>query len=257
MALLEEHHWRPSSVRAGKLQLDIVQKEISPLAGPWPRGTEDAMAAMPTAARATMLLRFYTACFDGNLDEVQRIVQGNPDLELNRVIHGARRLPRRSQRNSHVDVVRYLAGLGADMGDADPRRGDAGLIACIGQRKSSVFSARKWSTSRRRTRTGTRPLRSRRSTGRLDIAEIFSAARRNIALVNKKGTPSFLPVKKGISTSSKFLVRNGADARLGKNGISPFHAACYRVIGRRGRIWWSRSRSTRARSTGRGGRLWK
>ena len=33
-------------------------------------------------------LRFYTACFDGNLDEVQRIVQGNPDLELNRVIHG-------------------------------------------------------------------------------------------------------------------------------------------------------------------------
>ena len=51
----------------------------------------------------------------------------------------------------------------------------------------------------------------------------------NIAPVNKKGsTPFFFACQEGNLDVVKFLVRNGADARLGKNGISPFHMACYR-----------------------------
>ena len=74
-------------------------------------------------------LRFYTACFDGNLDEVQRIVQGNPDLELNRVIHGGTAFAAAVQ-NSHVDVVRYLAGLGADMETPIHDGATPAFIAC-------------------------------------------------------------------------------------------------------------------------------
>eukprot|EP00629_Pelagomonadales_sp_RCC1024_P014638 CAMPEP_0119283320 /NCGR_PEP_ID=MMETSP1329-20130426/28300_1 /TAXON_ID=114041 /ORGANISM="Genus nov. species nov., Strain RCC1024" /LENGTH=52 /DNA_ID=CAMNT_0007283991 /DNA_START=40 /DNA_END=194 /DNA_ORIENTATION=+ len=40
------------------------------------------------AAGEEQALKFYTACFDGNLEEVQRIVAASADLELNRVIHG-------------------------------------------------------------------------------------------------------------------------------------------------------------------------
>ena len=72
------------------------------------------MAALSEGEGDEKALRFYTACFDGNLDEVQRIVQGNPDLELNRVIHGGTAFTAAVQ-NSHVDVVRYLAGLGRAM----------------------------------------------------------------------------------------------------------------------------------------------
>ena len=47
--------------------------------------------------------------------------------------------------------------------------------------------------------------------------------------MNKKGsTPFFFACQEGNLDVVKFLVRNGADARLGKNGISPFHMACYR-----------------------------
>jgi len=51
----------------------------------------------------------------------------------------------------------------------------------------------------------------------------------NIAPTNKKGsTPFFFACQEGNLDVVKFLVRNGADAKLGKNGISPFHMACYR-----------------------------
>ena len=48
-------------------------------------------------------LKFYTACFDGNLEEVQRIVKETPNLELNRVIHGGTAFAAAVQ-NSHLDV---------------------------------------------------------------------------------------------------------------------------------------------------------
>ena len=87
------------------------------------------MAAMSEGEGDEKALRFYTACFDGNLDEVQRIVQGNPDLELNRVIHGGTAFAAAVQ-NSHVDVVRYLAGLGADMETPIHDGATPAFIAC-------------------------------------------------------------------------------------------------------------------------------
>ena len=48
-------------------------------------------------------LKFYTACFDGNLEEVQRIVKETPNLELNRVIHGGTAFAAAVQ-NSHLDA---------------------------------------------------------------------------------------------------------------------------------------------------------
>ncbi|KAH8047644.1 ion transmembrane transporter [Aureococcus anophagefferens] len=49
-------------------------------------------------------LKFYTACFDGNLEEVQRIVKETPNLDLNRVIHGGTAFAAAVQ-NSHLDMV--------------------------------------------------------------------------------------------------------------------------------------------------------
>ena len=70
------------------------------------------MAAGPVARAADMAasssndeqaLKFYTACFDGNLEEVQRIVKETPNLELNRVIHGGTAFAAAVQ-NSHLDA---------------------------------------------------------------------------------------------------------------------------------------------------------
>mmetsp|Transcript_1447 Transcript_1447/g.2101 ORF Transcript_1447/g.2101 Transcript_1447/m.2101 type:complete len:86 (+) Transcript_1447:96-353(+) len=66
--------------------------------------------------RDELALKFYTACFDGNLDEAKRIVSDTPieELDINRVIHGGTAFAAAVQ-NSHIEVVKYLAALGADM----------------------------------------------------------------------------------------------------------------------------------------------
>ena len=76
------------------------------------------MAAMSEGEGDEKALRFYTACFDGNLDEVQRIVQGNPDLELNRVVHGGTAFAAAVQ-NSHLEVVTCRRRAEARRGQAD------------------------------------------------------------------------------------------------------------------------------------------
>ena len=188
------------------------------------------MAAMADGGEGDeKALRFYTAWFDGNLDEVQRIVQGNPDLELNRVIHGGTAFAAAVQ-NSHVDVVRYLAGLGADMETPIHDGATPAFIACYrGNVEIVRFLCSQMVNLETPNANGNTPFAIAAQHRRLDIAEILLQHGVNIAPVNKKGsTPFFFACQEGNLDVVKFLVRNGADARLGKNGISPFHMACYR-----------------------------
>lgn len=61
-------------------------------------------------------MKFYTACFDGKLADVKKLVGDGPveELDINRVIHGGTAFAAAVQ-NSHLEVVKYLASLGADM----------------------------------------------------------------------------------------------------------------------------------------------
>ena len=216
------------------------------------------MAAGPVARAADMAasssndeqaLKFYTACFDGNLEEVQRIVKETPNLDLNRVIHGGTAFAAAVQ-NSHLDVphprppvflfpqifsaapqvVKYLASLGADMEIPIHDGATPIFIACYRGNMDIVrFLCSQMVNLERPNANGNTPFAIAAQHRRLDIAEALLQHGVNIAPVNKKGsTPFFFACQEGNLDVVKFLVRNGAETNTGKNGISPFHMACYR-----------------------------
>ena len=174
-------------------------------------------------------LKFYTACFDGNLEEVQRIVKETPNLDLNRVIHGGTAFAAAVQ-NSHLDVVKYLASLGADMEIPIHDGATPIFIACYRGNMDIVrFLCSQMVNLERPNANGNTPFAIAAQHRRLDIAEALLQHGVNIAPVNKKGsTPFFFACQEGNLDVVKFLVRNGAETNTGKNGISPFHMACYR-----------------------------
>ena len=210
-------------------------------------------------------LKFYTACFDGNLEEVQRIVKETPNLDLNRVIHGGTAFAAAVQ-NSHLDVVKYLASLGADMEIPIHDGATPIFIACYrGNMEIVRFLCSQMVNLEKPNANGNTPFAIAAQHRRLDIAEALLQHGVNIAPVNKKGsTPFFFACQEGNLDVVKFLVRNGAGRRpttciffgrggafaraarppeffsdpaasslgaetnTGKNGISPFHMACYR-----------------------------
>ena len=82
-------------------------------------------------------LKCYTACYDGKLDEVKRIVAEAADegadepLDVNAEIHGGTAFAAAVQ-NGHIDIIEYLAGCGAQArvggrsSRGGPRRRDTG-----------------------------------------------------------------------------------------------------------------------------------
>ena len=174
-------------------------------------------------------LKFYTACFDGNLEEVQRIVKETPNLDLNRVIHGGTAFAAAVQ-NSHLDVVKYLASLGADMEIPIHDGATPIFIACYrGNMEIVRFLCSQMVNLEKPNANGNTPFAIAAQHRRLDIAEALLQHGVNIAPVNKKGsTPFFFACQEGNLDVVKFLVARDVNCTRGKNGITPFHMACYR-----------------------------
>ena len=117
-------------------------------------------------------------------------MQGNPDLELNRVIHGGTAFAAAVQ-NSHVDVVRYLAGLGADMETPIHDGATPAFIACYrGNVEIVRFLCSQMVNLETPNANGNTPFAIAAQHRRLDIAEILLQHGVNIAPVNKNDVTS-------------------------------------------------------------------
>mmetsp|Transcript_10725 Transcript_10725/g.35543 ORF Transcript_10725/g.35543 Transcript_10725/m.35543 type:complete len:272 (-) Transcript_10725:154-969(-) len=195
------------------------------------RTSPDSVMMSDQERREELALKFYTGCFDGNLEEVKRIVSETPieQLDINRVIHGGTAFAAAVQ-NSHLEVVKYLAALGADMEIPIHDGATPIFIACYrGNMEIVRFLCSQMVNLEKANANGNTPFAIAAQHRRLDIAEVLLQHGVNIAPVNKKGsTPFFFACQEGNLDVVKFLVRNGADVSMGKNGISPFHMACYR-----------------------------
>ena len=129
-----------------------------------------------------------------------------------------------------MDVVRYLAGLGADMETPIHDGATPAFIACYrGMWRSCGFLCSQMVNLEADSERGTRPLPSLHNIEGW-ISRRFCCSTVSILHQSKRkgARPSFFACQEENLDVVKFLVRNGADARLGKNGISPFHMACYR-----------------------------
>mmetsp|Transcript_17294 Transcript_17294/g.21011 ORF Transcript_17294/g.21011 Transcript_17294/m.21011 type:complete len:167 (+) Transcript_17294:117-617(+) len=149
--------------------------------------------------RDELALKFYTACFDGNLDEAKRIVSDTPieELDINRVIHGGTAFAAAVQ-NSHIEVVKYLAALGADMEIPIHDGATPIFIACYRGNMDIVrFLCSQMVNLEKPNANGNTPFAIAAQHRRLDIAEILLQHGVNIAPVNKKGsTPFFFCVSR-------------------------------------------------------------
>ena len=133
-------------------------------------------------------------------------------------------------QNSHVDVVRYLAGLGADMETPIHDGATPAFIACYrGNVEIVRFLCSQMVNLETPNANGNTPFAIAAQHRRLDIAEILLQHGVNIAPVNKKGEHALLFCLSRREPGRRQVP--GAKRRrreIGKNGISPFHMACYR-----------------------------
>ena len=69
-----------------------------------------------TPAVSSRALKCYTACYDGKLEEVKRVVNqpNQPPLDVNAEIHGGTAFAAAVQ-NGHLEIVRFLCSIGADV----------------------------------------------------------------------------------------------------------------------------------------------
>ena len=67
-------------------------------------------------AVSSRALKCYTACYDGKLEEVKRVVNqpNQPKLDVNAEIHGGTAFAAAVQ-NGHLEIVRFLCSIGADV----------------------------------------------------------------------------------------------------------------------------------------------
>ena len=169
-----------------------------------------------TPAVSSRALKCYTACYDGKLDEVKRVVNqpNQPPLDVNAEIHGGTAFAAAVQ-NSHLDVVKYLASLGADMEIPIHDGATPIFIACYrGNMEIVRFLCSQMVNLEKPNANGNTPFAIAAQHRRLDIAEALLQHGVNIAPVNKKGsTPFFFACQEGNLDVVKFLVRNGAGRR--------------------------------------------
>ena len=73
-------------------------------------------------AVSSRALKCYTACYDGKLEEVKRVVNqpNQPKLDVNAEIHGGTAFAAAVQ-NGHLEIVRFLCSIGADVDDGGDR----------------------------------------------------------------------------------------------------------------------------------------
>ena len=184
-----------------------------------------------TPAVSSRALKCYTACYDGKLDEVKRVVNqpNQPPLDVNAEIHGGTAFAAAVQ-NGHLEIVRFLCSIGADV---DRPIHDGATPVFIAAYRGYVdivkFLIEKGADLERPNSKGNTPFFICCQHCRLDIAELL--ADRGVALepVNEAGsTPFFFACQEGNLAVVDFLAKRGVDCKRGKNGITPFHMACYR-----------------------------
>ena len=184
-----------------------------------------------TPAVSSRALKCYTACYDGKLEEVKRVVNqpNQPPLDVNAEIHGGTAFAAAVQ-NGHLEIVRFLCSIGADV---DRPIHDGATPVFIAAYRGYVdivkFLIEKGADLERPNSKGNTPFFICCQHCRLDIAELL--ADRGVALepVNEAGsTPFFFACQEGNLAVVDFLAKRGVDCKRGKNGITPFHMACYR-----------------------------
>ena len=183
-------------------------------------------------AVSSRALKCYTACYDGKLEEVKRVVNqpNQPKLDVNAEIHGGTAFAGAAVQNGHLEIVRFLCSIGADV---DRPIHDGATPVFIAAYRGYVdivkFLIEKGADLERPNSKGNTPFFICCQHCRLDIAELL--ADRGVALepVNEAGsTPFFFACQEGNLKVVDFLAKRGVDCKRGKNGITPFHMACYR-----------------------------
>lgn len=96
-----------------------------------------------SASVSSRALKCYTACYDGKLEEVKRIVEEDNDetLDVNAEIHGGTAFAAAVQ-NGHLDIIKYLVSCDADVDHPIHDGATPIFIAASGVRRSEAARAR-------------------------------------------------------------------------------------------------------------------
>lgn len=184
-----------------------------------------------SASVSSRALKCYTACYDGKLEEVKRIVEAEDEeaLDVNAEIHGGTAFAAAVQ-NGHLDIIKYLVSCDADVDHPIHDGATPIFIAAYrGYIEIVRFLISRGANLETPNSKGNTPFFICCQHCRLDIAALLADHSVNLEPINEAGsTPFFFACQEGNLDVVKFLVARDVNCTRGKNGITPFHMACYR-----------------------------